>query len=190
MGSQLAYYSLTERFKLNSVLGKVVAQYGNPKGSREAIAVTINALETALDKDKNEWIYWYTLGEYYLATEEFAKFFYAAQKCFDLKPKDVRSSYVLATACNELSKAKFVGDTERFEEVATLVGLNQLPADYVYNPEKCQEALEELGLTIDQCAMKAITLFQMLLREKLPPEDKKNIQVSLEGLQYVFPNLR
>ncbi len=186
MGSRINYYSLGERLKLGSTLGDVVAYYGNPKGSREAIQATINALETALEKNPNEWVFWYVIGEYYMVNEEFAKCVQATRKCFELKPKDLRSIYAMATVYYTITHAKDVGDTERIEVAKEL---KRMSPDWAYNPEKSQEALDEIGLTAEQAAIKAITLLEILLGEKLPSEDKKNIQFSLEGLRAKFTNL-
>jgi len=179
--------SVVERFKLNSVLGTVVAQYGNPKGSREAVLATISALENALGKNRKEWIYWYVVSEYYMTNEEFGKFVHATQKCFELKPKDPRSIYALATAYFTITHAKDIGDTLKREAANEL---KRISPDWAYNPEKSQQVLDEMGLTAEQAGMEAITLFGFLLSEKLPSEDEMNIRLSLKGLHAKFPNLK
>ena len=64
----------------------------------------IQAAEKAAKEQPDEWVIWFTLGDKYQAAGMYVQSLQACKRCVELRPKDVRSAYALATAYNILTR--------------------------------------------------------------------------------------
>jgi predicted TPR repeat methyltransferase len=79
------------------------AEHGLPDESPMAMEGTIKVLEAAVEKKPREWVYWFRFADYCHKTGHILKAVQACERCFALRPKDVRSVYALAKALRSLA---------------------------------------------------------------------------------------
>jgi len=188
MSPSIAYYSLFERLKLDRTLRSVKAKYGKPLTSRIALQQAIVVLEAAVENKPREWVYWYVLAEWYQTFGELAKSVRACEKCYELRPRDPRSAYALATALRILTRAKYVGDP-RIESVKEWMAESGLATYDDFNPKESQKALQELGITPDQAAERSLTLFEEVLTLGVRGQEAKHVRDNLAAMYSDFPHL-
>jgi tetratricopeptide (TPR) repeat protein len=190
MARGINYLSFGERRKLGRVLKSVTAKYGDIHISRAALEEAASVLEAAVEARPSEWVFWYTLGDLYQPLREFVKSVGAAERCYELRPKDPRSAYALATNLRTLTHAKYLGRSEEIEARRTL----QAPLvarGYAapIDPDRSQAALEELGLNLDQAAERSLTLFEEVLSLGVPEPDAIHVRDCLAAMYSEFPHL-
>lgn len=190
MGKGVNYYTFRERFKLNRILRSVTAKHGSVRASREALQQAVALLEGAVEAKPEEWVYWYVLGDLYQPLGEFVKSVKAGEKCYELRPDDRRSPYALASNLRTLTHADYVGDTHQIEARRRLraqVGTEGYVAPF--DPDMSQEALEELGMTLDQAAERSLTLFEEVLSLGVGGDDDVHVRDCLAAMYSEFPHL-
>jgi tetratricopeptide (TPR) repeat protein len=183
MGEGLAYFTASEQRKLARA-----AHPFFPEVDADGLYKAIVLLEAAAARKPREWIFWYALGDWYEGIGELAKAVRACEMCYSLRPKDPRSAYALASALRILTRARHVGDSRMTE--AFTASLERFPPDprTQYDPEASQRGLEELGMTIDQAAEKALALFEEV-RAKVRGRDREFVGDHLAAMYAEFPHL-
>ncbi len=190
MAKPLQHVGIRERFKVNRVLRPAREKYGDIKSSRTALEESVRLLETAVAANPGEWILWYTLGDLYPPLGEFAKSVRAAQRCYDLRPKDPRSTYALATNLRELTHAKYVGQARYIAQRRGLLErISHGTAVTPFDPDISQQALDELGMTVDHAAERSLTLFEQVLTLGVPEPDAIHVHDCLAAMYSEFPHL-
>jgi len=184
------YYSFGERRKLGRVLKPVTAKYGDIRTSRAALEEAASVLEAAVEANPREWVLWYTLGDLYQPLGEFVKSVRAGEECYELRPKDPRSAYALATNLRTLTHAGYLGDSKQIEAGRTLKG-PLVTQGYAapFDPDRSQAALEELGITLDQAAERSLALFEQVLSLGVPESDAIHVRDCLAAVYSEFPHL-
>lgn len=192
MGKGVNYYTFRERFKLSRILRSVTAKHGTVRASGEALQKAVALLEGAVEAKPDEWVYWYVLGDLYQPLGEFVKSVKAGEKCYELRPKDPRSAYALATNLRTLTHAKYVGDRRHIEARRRLHDQMGIMRGYQFpfDPDRSQEALEGLGMTLDEAAQGAVGLFEEVLALRIPSEDAATTRESIAVICQEFPHLR
>jgi hypothetical protein len=96
---RLDHWGPTDVMHMAGALGKTPSQYPlhplNVEGQ-------IETLEKAAQLSPDEWAVWHQLAQAYQKKKRYADFFRAANRCVNLKPKDVRSMFTLAQAYDDL----------------------------------------------------------------------------------------
>ena len=145
----------------------------------------IAAAERALKNYPNEWVIHYSLGDKYQQLGYYAEGLKATQKCVELRPKDIRSVYALATSYNILTRAAWTSNEEKAASVfKVLSGLDKTDKKY------SQAGLDHTGLEIETTAVQAIRWFERALTLGPDKESKAQIQTDLATLYQQFPHLR
>jgi tetratricopeptide (TPR) repeat protein len=157
MSQSLLSYGFIERLKLGRALDSVTNKFGFPQTSREATQEAVKVLEVKVREKPREWIFWHALGDYYCALGDYAKAVRVCEKCNELRPRDPRSTYSLATALRMLTRARFLGHPN-IKNMQDLSESGMSTYDD-FDPLKSQQGLQELGLTVEQAAEKSLTLF-------------------------------
>jgi len=190
MGKSLQHVGFRDRLKVNRILRPVTDKYGNVRLSTSALEEAVRLLEAAADASPREWILWYTLGDLYEPLGDFVKSVRAAEKCYELRPRDPRSAGALATNLRTLTHAKYVGQ-QTYIEARRELHEQLAPHGYVapFNPDKSQEALQELGMTLDQAAERSLRLFEQVLSLGVPEADAVQVRDTLSVMYSEFPHL-
>ena len=153
----------------------------------------IPAFEAAIRESPDEWIYYYMLCSFYLEDICYVDAVRVGEKLLELRPNDPRSTYALATVYRQLTHAQYMDPRykDRMKQVqgwaaslASVVGVG-----YEMSPEASQRALTALGLTIDEAAEKAITLFEKTRAVGVRSEEAKFVKDSLAAMYVNFPHL-
>ena len=192
MGKGIAHYTFIDRLKLWRVLPSVAKGPGDVWSTPEALGESIAAVESAVKLKPREWIYWYVLSDWYPGVGRLAEAVRAAERCYELRPKDPRSPYMLASAWRALTRARHLGDARTMqaaESIHTLIAAQVAGVVSRYDPEASLRGLEELGVTIDQAAERALVFFELSLRLGIPDEDGKDVQRCLAAMYVEFPHL-
>lgn len=159
----------------------------------------IARLETFRNSDPRDWLARYFLGDFYMSAKNYASSLEVLQEAYDLRPKDPRSTYALATIYRKLSEAGFEGHDmsevlppERLEELRTanpeayrLMSLGKVGID----PEVSADNLEEIQITVDEAAFKSIEYFEKTLELGVRREDKQDVVEALQWMYAAFPHL-
>ncbi len=191
MSRSVFSYSIVERLKVGRVLRPITEKYGplQERASRDALQEAVSLMEVATASEPREWIYWYILGDWYSALGDYAKAVRACERCYELRPRDPRSAYALATTLRVLTRAKYVGHP-RVAEMREFYARSGISRYDDFNPLKSQQALEELGLTIDQAAERALRLFEQVITLGVKASEAKMIRGTLAAMYAEFPHLR
>jgi tetratricopeptide (TPR) repeat protein len=190
MGKSLQHVGFRDRRKVNRILRPVGDKYGDIRTSRSSLEEAVALLEAAADASPREWILWYTLGDLYEPLGDFVKSVRAGEKCYELRPSDPRSAYALATNLRTLTHAKYVGQ-ETYVEARRKLHEQLAPRGYVaaFDPDKSREALQELGMTLDQAAHRSLTLFVQVLSLGVPEAEAMQVRECLKVMSSEFPHL-
>lgn len=188
MPPSIQRFSLRERFKLRSAIGPVVANFGNPWQSKEAQKAAINTLRQKVAEKPDEWFCWFLLSDFLSSNGEYIEAIRAAEQYHNLRPREARSAYVLAAAIRLLVRAKHIGQpiANEIEEEIYRQGFEMIDE---YNPQKSQEALDEIGWSLDFAAAKAISLLKEAISLGLNDTDYKFVQQILMGMYIEYPHL-
>lgn len=188
MTPSLLSYGLFERLKLARAVSSVTRKYGHPQASGTATREAVRVLEAKVRERPREWVFWYALGDGYCALADYAKAVRACEKCYELRPRDPRSGYGLATALRMLTRAKYMGDPKIADMQEFLVQSGVAVFDE-FDPLKSQQALEDLNLTIDQAAEKSLTLFEEVIRLGVNQSEANMVKQHLAAMYADFPHL-
>jgi tetratricopeptide (TPR) repeat protein len=181
-------YGFFERLKIGKILRPVTEKYGanQEKTGPNALQEAIHHMEKAAQEKPDEWVYWYALAEWYQIAGDPENLLAACHKCFALAPQDIRSSYSLAAAYNDLTKKDWTGQSEelfRIMEQHRMQPGNSSPA------QATQEPLRELDAAVEGAAALAEQWLEHALTLKPEPASRQLIQTNIEDLLSRFPQL-
>ncbi|MDA1330509.1 MAG: tetratricopeptide repeat protein [Chloroflexi bacterium] len=149
----------------------------------------ISAAELACLKHPSEWVIYYQLGDKYMDIGRLVDALAACQKCVELSPKEIRSTYALATAYNMLTRA---GLTDEHQNA-----LNALSSYYgekamrgPIDKEHYVKELEKAGLSVETVATQAMRWFERSLELRPNIQSREAITEHLQVLYKDFPKLR
>lgn len=176
-------------FKVAKILKGLRTSFGEiPKNADELpIHQVIDRFEKAHQKNPKDWFICNQLGSLYLSTKQYGKSVEILKKGLDLRYNDIRSTYALATAYRQLTRAQFIGNP-----------LDQICPDYHdrqklinggFDPETSNRELQKLGLTLDEVAEKSMLLFEKTLRLGVRKNERPLIYESLQKMYSDFPHL-
>ena len=188
MGSSIFSYGILERFRVGRALRPVTDKYGpeQERASREALHEGISAMESAVERKPTEWIYWYTLGDWYQTVGEIGKSIRACQRCCELRPKDIRSAYALATAYNLLTLAALTEEEgEKLSELKHVLG-NVNGVD----PVNARAELHQSEVAVDTATVQAIRWFERALALNPDGRSRAFVESHLRTLYKRFPHLQ
>ncbi len=180
--ANIVRWGITDGFRLAQTVGKELNN-----SSSYTTKEFIIAAERALVKHPNEWVIYYSLGDKYQESGYYAEGLWATQKCVELRPNDIRSTYALATSYNILTRAAW---TESEEEVVANV-IKALIIDIDKADRRISQAgLDHTGLAVETAALQAIRWFERSLALKPDSEDRFQINNDLATLYKRFPHLQ
>lgn len=174
-------WGITDGYRVAQTVGK---ELGNPTSC--TLEEFIAAAERAKIKSPNEWVIYYVLADKYQELGKYTDALLAAQKCVEIRPKDIRSVYALATSYNLITRAAY-SDNE--EEALSLVNLFWGSNDQI-DKRFSQEALDRTRLTIETAAVQAIRWFENALTLSPDSQSMTQIQMDLQTLYKRFPHLK
>ena len=179
--TKISRWGITDGFRLSQTVGK---ELNDP--SRYTTEEFIAAAERALKKYPQEWVIYYSLGDKYQQLGYYAEALRSTQKCVEIRPKDIRSVYALATSYNILTRAAW---TDKEEEVSKVFRVLVGEIDKV--DKKCSQAgLDHTGLVVETAAAQAIRWFERALTLNPDRESIYQIEQDLTTLYERFPHLR
>lgn len=144
------------------------------------------AAERAKLQYPNEWLIFYALADKYQQLGFYTEALKATQKCVELKPKDIRSVYALATSYNLITRATW---SDKEQETAQLLKLMLGNADQL-DRRLSQGTLDRTGLTVETAAVQAISWFEKALTLHADRQSQAQIQMDLQALYIRFPHLK
>ncbi len=190
MSKALQYIGLRERYKVNRILRPVRDKYGDVRSSTPALEEAVLLLEEALKDKPGEWILWYILGDLYQPLGEFAKSVRAGERCYELRPNDPRSPYALASNLRTLTHAKYADHREQ-ADARRRAQHHLVMQGYAapFDPDKSRDALQDLGITLDEAAERSLALFEEVITLGVPENDATHVRDCLDVMYYEFPHL-
>ena len=189
--------SLKDGFRLARTVGRHLTDRENYTSQE-----FIEAAESAIKEHPREWIIFYMLGSEYMESGQYARALQACKRSVELRPKDLRSAYALATAYNVLTRANWsdletagVNVLKKMLSDPEAAGLNGLrkwlgPVPDVLDPGVSQKELDEMGMVIETAAAQAIRWFERAGDLKPDAESRTQIEEDLRTLYTRFPHLR
>jgi tetratricopeptide (TPR) repeat protein len=178
--ANIAHIGISDRYRLAQTIGK---ELGNRTSytPEEFIA----AGERAATKYPNEWIVFYALADKYQELGYYTEGLRAAQKCVELRPKDIRAVYALATSYNLITRAAWSENEDEAAEILQIVAGERDKVDR----RLAQGAIDRTGLAVDTAASQAIRWFERALT--LNPDNRSRVQIQwdLATLYNRFPLL-
>lgn len=163
------------------------------------VHAAIERLEAFCQDDPKDWLARYYLGDFYITARLFDKSLNVLIEAYRLKPKDPRSTYALATAYRQLANASLEGHSlsEIFPQSALLQLRDQDPDAFRlmmmgkagFDPKASADSLEEVGLTIDHVAQKAIEYFEETLRLRVRASERIEVNKTLQRMYAEYPHL-
>lgn len=147
----------------------------------------IARLEVVRQRNPKDWLVRYLLGDWYCRARKYGEALTVLQEAYELRPRDPRSTYALATVYRALSNARFTG--VKLEEIFAPEDLEFiLTAPVNFDPIASANELESLGMTVDDVAQKAMEYFEETLRLGVRRDEKKQVRASLEKMYTDFPH--
>ena len=146
----------------------------------------IEAANRALKKYPNEWAIYYSLADNYQKLGFHAEALMATQKCVEIRPRDIRSIYALATSYNMFTLAAW---SDKEDEIFQLFKNTTSFSDKI-DKKYSQAGLDHTGLVIETAALQAIRWFEHALQMKPDRASRNQISQDLNALYNRFPNLR
>lgn len=160
----------------------------------------ISHLEPYLEENPNQWLIHYLLADLYTRDNRLIDALRVMEKAYEIRPRDPRSTYALATTYRILARARLVGfdvsfddvDMEHMEKFAneTHTSVRELlKSRSEFDPKASADELEKLELTIDEVATKALEYFEETLRLGVRTEELKFVINDLQTMYSQFPHL-
>ena len=143
----------------------------------------IAAAEEALQEFPNEWIVYYALGDHYQMAGRYGDALRVIWRCVELRPRDIRATYALATGYNLLTRAAWSPKESRM--VFNMMGAREI----IPSPDAVKGMLDEIGLSIDMAALQAVRWFERSLSLRPDVSSRTQITQDLETLHKRFPQL-
>lgn len=172
--------SLIDGFRLARNVGRHLKD-GLNYTAEEFIAIAENALRT----NPKEWVVLYGLGDKYQEVGRFADSIKVLGECVEIRPKDIRATFLLATGYNLLTRAVWTQeDAEKRNVEMRLTGYDRI------DPEHAKNELKKANLSLETAASQAIRWFEKALTLNPDRQSISAIQFFLEDLYNKFPNLR
>jgi tetratricopeptide (TPR) repeat protein len=145
----------------------------------------VDAAEEAIKEFPDDWVTLYSLGDKYQDLGRYADSVRVLGHSVEVRPKDIRSAYALATAYNLLTRAGWTKEQASEANVRMrLTGYNRI------DPELAKKELDKASLTLDTAASQAIRWFERSFELNPDNQSKEQIQQDLETLYKRFPKLR
>jgi tetratricopeptide (TPR) repeat protein len=182
MASGLSSLTFLEKWKLDRAVSFSATKYRTEREFHGAVRDAIALLEVKVKRENpNEWVFWFSLSDWYSTVGERAKAVQAAEKCVELRPNDPRSIYALAVELRMLTHAMHLGN-------AKIEGI-KLGGYGTVDPQRSQQALEELGLALDEAAERALDLYEKVNELGVNDADKRLVYDTLASMYTSFPGL-
>lgn len=138
-------------------------------------------------RNPNDWLVLYLLGDWYNRAKRYQDSINILKKAYRIRPKDPRSTFALATAYRVLTRARYE-DMDR-EEIFSSSDDEEISRTIDFDPIASAKALDELNITVDEAAEKAMEYFDMTLTIGVRKKEKKYVVESLEKMFTDFPHL-
>lgn len=149
----------------------------------------ISAAEEARAKSPSEWVILYSLADKYMDIGRHADAVDCCKKCVELKPKDVRSTYALATAYNMLTRAAHSTEMqEAAKKFESLHGREAMRGPI--HKEHYISELAKLEIDVETAASQALRWFERSLELNPNYSSRKQIKRDIEVLFWKFPHLK
>lgn len=168
--------------QFNQVSGSTIEHNSN-----QAI---IDRLEALLQKRPTDWHALFLLGDRYIQDKRYISGLEALTKAYDVRPRDPRSSFALATAYRVLTRAQYKGVHVDDLFQADVLRDPKLKTEIIsFDPKASKEALEVLNLSIDEAAEKAMFLFEQTLILGVRKNEEYIVKESLQRMYADFPQI-
>lgn len=179
-------FSFTERLKIPKLIGN-----RNLNLNTCSTDEFIDATEQAIKNNPREWILYFLISDKYMSIGRYVDALDAAKKCYELKPKDILSSHLLATVYNCLTRAALKGTREGDLLKLPIESRRAIDPNYpdFYDPTITKNELDKLGLSIEAAAAQAIRWFERSLELNPDSESAHEINQTIAVLHHRFPNL-
>lgn len=164
--AKIAGWSMFDGFRLARALGATI-DTRKSHTPEELIA----AAEQAARLKPNAWVLFYVLGDKYQEVGRYADAIGAGKRCVELRPKDIRSAYALATAYCMLTRAEWDGSPEH-EQMLRDMG-DPIP------PSVATRELAKTGLSTLEAARQALHWFERA--QQLGPDRHSREQINLDA---------
>ncbi len=174
--AKISGWSLFDGVRMARTVGRNLADRTNYT-TEELIA----AAESASQEHPSEWVVFYVLADKCSEVGRYADSLRACKRCVELRPKDLRSVYALATAYNLLTRAEWSG-SDKYESLLSEMG-ETVP------PDRAATELDEAGLTIEEAAIQAIRWFERAGSLKPDRTSQAHLESNLNTLYTRFPHL-
>lgn len=174
--------------------------------SREALAVTIPTsrafrayadgmvpiLQSLVESEPFKWLYWYKLGQFAEVARDYVKAIRAYEQAFQLRPRDARATYGLASVYRSIAEGGYT--LEELEERNLVLGraLRAMPPSIreMLNTPAAKKALNELGLTAEEAAKRAMELYRQTLELGVRRDDVRHVDECLNAMGKEFAYIR
>ena len=174
--AKIVGWSLFDGFRMARTVGRNLADRTNYT-TEEFIA----AAERAAREHPSEWVVFYALADKCAEVGRYADSLRTCQRCVELRPKDLRSVYALASGYYLFTRAEWSG-SDRHESLLSTMG-ETVPLHRVATE------LDEAGLTIEEAAEQAIRWFKYAASLKPDRPSRAQIESHLNALYTRFPHL-
>ena len=181
MTAKIERWGIRDGIRWARTVGRTLVTSRNPSTQE-----FLDAAERAAEIYPNEWVIFYRMGEFYIQIGVYAQSLRACQRCVELRPKDIRSTYALATAYNMLARAGWT-DIE-WQTAEELSRIHELP-EGVFDRQASKTELAELGMAAETAAAQAMRWFERSLQLKPDRESRTQIGEDLSTLYRRFPHL-
>lgn len=185
MSPKLGVYDRQDLRELAKLLRPVVERHGNPRKGVQACFACIVALESAARAKPDEWVYWSSLGDYLLQAQFQDEALAATAHAYWLRPADPRSTYALASAFYQLSRARVLANMTLEEQQARYEYIIENYGN-VIDPFASRRGLEKLGMSVQDAAAGALHFFSATLR-LVKGRDAEAVRRSVTLLLGEFP---
>lgn len=181
----ISSFGFFEKLKLASVYSSKAQEKGLPVDLLSDLD-KIDALEMAIKKNPNEWVYWYALADNQMALGWYSLTLSACEKCVNLKPDDPRSTYAMETLYRVLTRARFINNPKA-KEVQNVMSVFGSASGLRFDPELSANGLKQIGMTVEEAAKKSIQYFEKTLKLRVNSSEAQHVKSILQELYEDFP---
>lgn len=151
---------------------ETLSQRGQALVRQGALWETVAALEAAAEREPTEWVYLYKACDLYIALKQFERAVAAGERALRLRPDDPRSFYALGAAYQVLTQARYAQPAY----AGPRPDASTAAVPRAFDPAAAAQALDSLGLTVDQATARSQRLFEQTLRFELKPAERRFIR--------------